>query len=160
MKKIVSFCIIGSSILFLAGCGNNSDDDNSSSYSSSTINVSSSTDSVSSDSSKPSTTMSSSSVSSTTIETAPTSINESESSTEISTSEQTTTSVEDEYYQAIKGAWEKQKEYINSIEDPNVKQSVQTPTGAATGEATRLQMENPEDSELIDNILKQVLNGN
>lgn len=155
MKKIISFCIVGSSILFFAGCSSS----NSSSSSSSTTNLSSSTDFASSDSPKSSATMSSSSVSSTTIETVSTSINESEGSTGMSASDQFASNVEDKYYQAIKSAWEKQKEYIDSIEDPHVKQSVQTPNSAATGEATRLQMENPEDSELIDNILKQVLNG-
>ena len=56
-------------------------------------------------------------------------------------------STEDEYYTIIKDAWQKQKDYIKSIEDSKVKQSVQTSRSAAIMEANRLLIEHPEDSD-------------
>lgn len=69
--------------------------------------------------------------------------------------EQATT--ENEYYELIKEAWQKQKDYIDSINDPNVKQSVQTAYSAATFKANELLMEHPEDCEIINASLKRVL---
>ena len=66
---------------------------------------------------------------------------------------------EKEYYDLIKEAWQKQKDYIDSIDDPKVKQSVQTSQSAAIMESTGLLMEHPEDSEAIKESLKRVLNG-
>lgn len=66
---------------------------------------------------------------------------------------------EDEYYIIIKEAWQRQKDYIDSIDDPTVKQSVQTPESAAIMESTGLLIEHPGDSEAIDASLKRVLNG-
>jgi phosphate starvation-inducible protein PhoH len=66
---------------------------------------------------------------------------------------------EKEYYDLIKEAWQKQKDYIDSIDDPKVKQSVQTSQSAAIMESTGLLMEHPEDSEDIKESLKRVLNG-
>ena len=86
--------------------------------------------------------------------------NSTESGSLASSNSQTTNSLESDYYQAIKDAWNKQSKYISSIEDPQVKQSVQTPNSAATAEATKLQMEHPEDSELIESVLNQILSGN
>ena len=54
-------------------------------------------------------------------------------------------STEDEYYTIIKDAWQKQKDYIKSIEDSKVKQSLQTSRSAAIMEANRLLIEHPED---------------
>lgn len=67
-------------------------------------------------------------------------------------------STEGEYYIIIKEAWKKQKEYIESIDDPKVKQSVQTSRSAAIMEANRLLIEHPEDSDAINSSLKSVLN--
>lgn len=67
-------------------------------------------------------------------------------------------STEDEYYIIIKEAWQKQKDYIESIDDPKVKQSVQTSRSAAIMESNRLLIEHPEDSDAIDASLKRVLN--
>lgn len=66
---------------------------------------------------------------------------------------------EEEYYRIIKEAWQKQKDYIDSIDDPKVKQSVQTTQSAAIMESNRLLIENPEDSEAIEASLKKVLSG-
>lgn len=67
--------------------------------------------------------------------------------------------IEDEYYIIIKEAWQKQVDYIDSIDDPKVKQSVQTPESAAIMESNRLLVEHSEDYEAIDESLKNVLNG-
>lgn len=64
---------------------------------------------------------------------------------------------EKEYYDLIKEAWEKQREYIDSIDDPKVKQSVQTPHSAAILKSNELLLKYPEDSEVIDVSLKKVL---
>lgn len=66
---------------------------------------------------------------------------------------------EDEYYIIIKEAWQRQKDYIDSIDDPKVKQSVQSTLSAAIMESNGLLIEHPEDSEAIDASLKRVLNG-
>ena len=66
---------------------------------------------------------------------------------------------EDKYYSIIKEAWKKQKDYIDSIDDPKVKQSVQTSLSAAVMESERLLLEHPDDSESINASLKRVLNG-
>ncbi|MEG2290701.1 MAG: hypothetical protein RSA29_14815 [Clostridium sp.] len=66
---------------------------------------------------------------------------------------------EDEYYIIIKKDWQRQLDYINSIDDPTVKQSVQTPESAAIMESNRLLIEYPGDYEAIDASLKRVLNG-
>ncbi|WP_300385394.1 hypothetical protein [Clostridium sp.] len=66
---------------------------------------------------------------------------------------------EKEYYDLIKEAWQKQKDYIDSIDDPKVKQSVQTSQSAAIMESTGLLMEHPENSEAINASLKRVLAG-
>lgn len=66
---------------------------------------------------------------------------------------------EDEYYIIIKEAWQKQKDYIESIDDPKEKQSVQTSQSAAIMESNRLLIEHPEDSEAIEASLKKVING-
>lgn len=68
-------------------------------------------------------------------------------------------STEDEYYRIIKEAWQKQKDYIDSIDDPKEKQSVQTSQSAAIMESNRLLIEHPEDSEAIEVSLKRVING-
>ena len=68
-------------------------------------------------------------------------------------------STEDEYYIIIKEAWQKQKDYIDSIDDPKEKQSVQTSQSAAIMESNRLLIEHPEDSATIEESLKRVING-
>lgn len=65
----------------------------------------------------------------------------------------------DQYYNSIKEAWHKQKNYIDSIEDPKMKQSVQTPFSAANAEAGRLELDHPEDTDLIRESLEKVLDG-
>lgn len=66
-------------------------------------------------------------------------------------------SAEKEYYDLIKDAWQKQQDYINSIDDPKVKQSVQTAKSAAVFKANELLMAHPEDTDIINTNLKKVL---
>lgn len=61
------------------------------------------------------------------------------------------------YFDVIYTAWRKQKDYRESIEDPEIKQSLQTTHSAAIMEATRLEIAYPEDVELIQASLQQVL---
>lgn len=63
------------------------------------------------------------------------------------------------YYDAIRAAWQQQQDYIDSIDDDAVKQSVQTSHSAAIFEANRLEMEYPEDADLINESLQKVLSG-
>lgn len=65
----------------------------------------------------------------------------------------------DTYYDSILAAWQQQHDYIVSIEDDAVKQSVQTSHSAAIFEANRLQMEHPEDAAIINESLHKVLEG-
>jgi len=65
----------------------------------------------------------------------------------------------EEYYDAISDAWQEQQDYIDSLDDPKEKQSVQTPESAANMEARRLEMESSDDTEIINENLKKVLNG-
>lgn len=67
--------------------------------------------------------------------------------------------IEDKYYIIIKEAWQRQNDYIESIDDAKVKQSIQTAQSAAIMESNRLIMEYPEDSQTIESSLKRVLNG-
>lgn len=67
---------------------------------------------------------------------------------------------EDFYYNIINEAMQKQINYINSIKDPKVKQSVQTSSSAAIAEATSLEMKYPEDSEIINECLAKVIRVN
>lgn len=83
---------------------------------------------------------------------------------EDSTAETPTTPAESEvdsdtYYDSIRAAWQQQLDYINSIDDDAVKQSVQTSHSAAIFEANRLQMEYPEDAAIINESLQKVLAG-
>ncbi|MGL5069003.1 MAG: hypothetical protein ACRC6T_14505 [Sarcina sp.] len=64
---------------------------------------------------------------------------------------------EEHYYTLINNAMQKQIDYINSIEDPREKQSVQSSMSAAIGEATLLEINHPEDSEIIQTSLQKVL---
>lgn len=66
---------------------------------------------------------------------------------------------EEEYYIIIKEAKQRQQDYIDSIDDPKVKQSVQTPYAAAIAESTALYIKYPGDTYTIDAALKKVLNG-
>lgn len=66
---------------------------------------------------------------------------------------------EKEYYNLIKEAWQKQKDYIDSIDDPKIKQSIQTAQSAAISKSNELHMEHPKDSKAIDASLKKVLAG-
>ena len=58
----------------------------------------------------------------------------------------------------IKEAKQRQQDYIDSIDDPKVKQSVQTSYSAAIAESTALYIKYPEDTDTIDAALKRVLN--
>ena len=64
-----------------------------------------------------------------------------------------------EYYDSIKEAYDKQQDYIDSVDDPDVKQSLQTPHSAAIAESTSLEMENPDDIEIIRESAKKVVTG-
>ena len=66
---------------------------------------------------------------------------------------------EEEYYMTIKEAKQRQQDYIDSIDDSKVKQSVQTADSAAISESTALSIKYPEDTDAIDRALKRVLNG-
>lgn len=66
---------------------------------------------------------------------------------------------EKEYYDLIKEAWQKQKDYIDSIDDPKVKQSAQTTNSAAILKSNELLLAHPEDSEAINASLEKVLSG-
>ena len=66
---------------------------------------------------------------------------------------------EEEYYMIIKEAKQRQQDYIDSIDDPKAKQSVQTSYAAAIAESTALYIKYPEDTDTIDAALKKVLNG-
>ncbi|MDY4605630.1 hypothetical protein [Clostridium tertium] len=66
---------------------------------------------------------------------------------------------EKEYYDLIKEAWQKQKDYIDSIDDPKVKQSVQTTNSAAILKSNELFLAHPEDSDAINASLEKVLSG-
>lgn len=66
---------------------------------------------------------------------------------------------EEEYYNLIKEAKQLQQDHIDSISDPHVKQSVQTPLSAAIAESSSLQLQYPNDIATIDAALKRVLNG-
>ena len=61
------------------------------------------------------------------------------------------------YYDLIYQAWDRQRLYIESIEDLKVRQSVQTSHSAAIFESTRLMTEYPEDVDLIKEALSEVL---
>lgn len=66
---------------------------------------------------------------------------------------------EEKYYDAISAAWQEQQNYIDSLDDAKEKQSAQTPESAANMEARRLEIENSDDTEIIDESLKKVLDG-
>lgn len=66
---------------------------------------------------------------------------------------------EEEYYMIIKEAKQRQQDYIDSIEDHKVKQSVQTPYSAAIAESTALYIKYPNDTDTINRALKRVING-
>ena len=61
------------------------------------------------------------------------------------------------YYNLIKEAKQKQIDYINSIDDPKVKQSVQTAFSAAIFKANELTLKYPEDSDIINVSLNKLL---
>ena len=66
---------------------------------------------------------------------------------------------EEDYYMTIKEAKQRQQDYIDSIDDSKVKQSVQTADSAAISESTALSIKYPEDTDTIDAALKRVLKG-
>ena len=61
------------------------------------------------------------------------------------------------YYNVIKEAKQKQIDYINSIDDPKVKQYVQTAFSAAIFKANELTLKYPEDSDIINVSLNKLL---
>lgn len=63
--------------------------------------------------------------------------------------------LEKEYYTLIKEAWQRQKNYIDSFEDPWIKQSLQTPDAAACAKSVELSLKYPENREIIDISLKK-----
>ena len=65
---------------------------------------------------------------------------------------------EEEYYKIIKEAKQRQQDYIDSIDDSHIKQSVQTSYSAAIAESTALHIKYPDDTDTIDSALKRVLN--
>lgn len=90
--------------------------------------------------------------------------NESSKNTVDSKSENTEENTKDEvnekdYYKLIKEAWQKQKDYIDSVNDPKVKQSLQTTNSAAIFKCNELLLKYPEDADSINSSLNKVLNG-
>ncbi len=61
------------------------------------------------------------------------------------------------YYNLIKEAKQKQIDYINSIDDPKLKQSVQTAFSAAIFKANELTLKYPENSDIINVSLNKLL---
>lgn len=86
-------------------------------------------------------------------------IQQSEAQSTEQTTESGATKESDQYYNSIKEAWDNQKNYVDSIEDPKVKQSTQTPFSAANAEASKLEQDNPEDAKIIRESLQKVLDG-
>lgn len=66
---------------------------------------------------------------------------------------------EEEYYKLIKEAKQRQQDYIDSIYDPKVKQSLQTSDSAAVAESSALYIKYPDDTDTIDAALKRVISG-
>lgn len=66
---------------------------------------------------------------------------------------------EEEYYIIIKEAKQRQQDYIDSIEDTHIKQSVQSSLSAAIAESSALYIKYPDDTDTIDAALKRVLDG-
>ncbi|MDA9470055.1 hypothetical protein [Enterococcus sp. 5H] len=74
------------------------------------------------------------------------------------TNEENETNSENYYYNFIKDVKQRQVDYINSIEDPHIKQSVQTSQSAAISASNSLLLENPRDADIIKEALQKVLN--
>ena len=66
---------------------------------------------------------------------------------------------EEEYYIIIKEAKQRQQDYIDSIDDTHIKQSVQSSLSAAIAESSALYIKYPDDTDTIDAALKCVLDG-
>lgn len=66
---------------------------------------------------------------------------------------------EEEYYIIIKEAKQRQQDYIDSIDDTHIKQSVQSSLSAAIAESSALYIKYPDDTDTIDAALKRVLDG-
>lgn len=64
---------------------------------------------------------------------------------------------EEEYYVIIKEAKQRQQDYVDSIDDPKVKQSVQSPLSAAIAASSGLYIKYPNDIDTIDVALKRVV---
>ncbi|MHC5228960.1 hypothetical protein ACYSNW_11825 [Enterococcus sp. LJL99] len=149
--------MIGTFVLFsflLVGCTKGSvtnSEDSSSKEKESSTKISSS------EKKKDSTTYSSTSESTITSSFKQQSSNSDEESLPIEQSEESELSLEDYYYSFINDVRQKQIDYINSIEDPHVKQSVQSSLSAAISASNGLRLEHPEDAEIIDNALQRVL---
>jgi ABC-type Fe3+-hydroxamate transport system substrate-binding protein len=160
MKK-VSFILFG--LLLLTGCTNNGAENDAAKESST---EKSSSQVITSEQEQ--TTAEKTTADSTNVSVAVGSSSQSSTSTQemVSTENTGTTTSDhtnsDEYYTLIHDAWQKQKDYVDSITDAKVKQSVQTPFSAANWEASRLEMENAENSEALKAIkiaLTKVVNG-
>lgn len=83
---------------------------------------------------------------------------------EASLSEQQNANSEDNseetfYYKKIKAARQRQSDYIDSFDDPVMKQSVQTTHSATIAESNRLLILFPEDGDIIKQVVERVLNG-
>lgn len=149
MKK---FSLLLLSVFFLTACSD--------------AQATSKTSAENSTSDKTAVTTKSSSMQNSKIETQETLSSEKEStsntvmSSEQSNDESIPENKDDKYYSLIKKAQKAQQDYIDSITDSKVKQSVQTAFAAANAEASSLEMENPEDSKIIQESLKKVLEEN
>lgn len=87
---------------------------------------------------------------------------ESEAQSEVLSKTENTINAElenDQYYQSLKIVWQEAQNYIETIDNPELKNSVQTPEGAVNGKYIELLGQYPEDEELIKTARQRILNG-
>lgn len=62
-----------------------------------------------------------------------------------------------DYYASLKDVWQRQKDYIDSIDDPITKQLVHTMEDATIAESKLLLLGNPKDTKVINEALQKIL---
>lgn len=63
------------------------------------------------------------------------------------------------YYNAIKSIWENESNFISTLNEEELKDYPDSPESVARSEANRLISEHKEDSDIIEDCLNKVLNG-
>ncbi|MEO1769242.1 hypothetical protein [Candidatus Enterococcus ferrettii] len=66
---------------------------------------------------------------------------------------------QDYYYNQMKVSWQRAQDYRDSINDPEMRNSVQTPDGAVNGEYSQLLVEHPEDEQQINDAYQRIMRG-